>query len=140
MEETKPKEMKAKTESATISDMKHLFNSPQAKEIRRRLRKKQTTAEILLWGHLRGKRFHGVKFFRQYGIGKYILDFYCPKKKFAIEVDGSQHLTKNREYDKKRTEFLESLGIHVFRVLNNDVMNNIDSVLHGIYHAMFREK
>ena len=92
------------------------------------MRKNQTEVERMLWSKLRSERFFGLKFKRQYGIGPYILDFYCREKNIAIELDGSQHL-ENIAYDNLRTEYLKSFGINVFRFWNNDVMRDIDAVL-----------
>ena len=86
-------------------------------------------AEIILWSVLKGKKMKGYKFRRQHGIGSFIVDFYCPELKLAIELDGSQHLEQeNLEYDKKRTQYLNSLNIKVIRFLNNEVLNNIGEV------------
>ena len=107
-----------------------IYNKTELKERRRTLRKNQTPAEKKLWNHLRKKQFLNLKFFRQYSIDYYIADFYCPKIKLVIELDGSQHLTENsKDYDKVRSEIFESLGINVIRFRNSDVMENIDRVL-----------
>ena len=105
-----------------------LRNSLKFKTRRKSLRENQTEAERLLWERLRAKRFFGYKFFRQYGIGNYILDFFCPEISIAIEVDGSQH-AEQIEYDKERTEYLKNNNITVLRFWNNDVMKNMDAVL-----------
>lgn len=97
----------------------------------RKLRKGQTDAEKLLWTKLRGRQLVDQKFYRQYPIGKYIVDFYCPEKKLIIELDGSQHLLK-KEYDAARSEFLETHGLTVLRFWDNDVLNNIKGVLVSI--------
>ncbi|MEK7751746.1 MAG: endonuclease domain-containing protein, partial [Acidobacteriota bacterium] len=62
-------------------------------ERRRRLRREATDAESLLWRLLRGRQLAGEKFRRQHQVGPYILDYYCPSQKIAIEADGGQHLT-----------------------------------------------
>ncbi len=116
--------------------MKGIYNPLGSKQFRRNLRNDSTIHEQLLWGQLRGKRFHGLRFLRQYGVGKYILDFYCPQKKFAIELDGSQHQEQN-DYDRARTAFLESLEIRVFRVWNNEINTNMEGVLMGIEQKIF---
>ena len=99
---------------------------------RRKLRKRQTKQEKILWDFLRN-RILKVKFRRQYGIGGYILDFYCPEIKLVIELDGWQHLEKDhREYDKERTNFLKVFGCTVFRFSNSDIDNNLENVLQDI--------
>ncbi len=74
-----------------------------------------------------------MKFFRQYSISHYILDFYCPTLKLAIELDGGQHnQLENREYDSARSEYLEAQGIEVTRFWDNEVLHDIQSVLAGL--------
>lgn len=85
--------------------MNPTYNDPHFKDRRRLLRKEQTEVEKKLWLHIRNRQIHGCKFFRQYGVGSYILDFYCPEVRLAIELDGGQHNEEsNKEYDKLRTE------------------------------------
>jgi len=96
--------------------MKFLRNDPILKPRRRELRRNQTDAEKALWAHLRNKQFYGMKFFRQYSIGSYILDFYCPTVKLAVELDGGQHnQCQNKEYGAARSEYLKAQGIEVMR-------------------------
>ena len=91
-----------------------------------------TECEKILWKHIRNDAL-GVRFRRQYGIGNYIADFYCPSLKLVIELDGSQHFTEEGlEYDKSREEFMKNFGIKTLRFNNNDVMTNIEEVLKGI--------
>lgn len=73
----------------------------------------------------------GFKFKRQHSIGPYILDFYCPDKKLAIELDGSQHLN-NKEYDQERDNYLLALDIKTVRFWNSEIDANIKGVLHDI--------
>ena len=71
-----------------------------------------------------------MKFFRQYSIGPYILDFYCPNMKLAVELDGGQHnQCENKEYDAIRSEYLKAQGIEIMRFWNNEVLVDIESVL-----------
>jgi len=71
-----------------------------------------------------------MKFFRQYSIGPYILDFYCPNMKLAVELDGGQHnQCEGKEYDADRSEYLKAQGIEVMRFWNNDVLHDMESVL-----------
>lgn len=110
--------------------MKFLRNDPALKQRRRELRQNQTDAEKALWARLRSKRFYGLKFFRQYSIGPYILDFYCPTLKLAVELDGGHHnQSENRNYDLARSEYLKAQGIEVFRYWDNEVLLNMEEVL-----------
>ena len=96
------------------------------------------SAEILLWLKIKGRQINGCKFRRQYGIGKYIVDFYCPKAKLAIEIDGDSHfLDKPSElYDKERQRYIESLGLHMIRFLNTDIYNSLEAVVEKIKEAI----
>lgn len=89
--------------------------------------------EVILWQKLRAEQLYGLKFRRQYGIGKYIVDFYCPKKKLAIEIDGDSHYEQEAiKYDKERQDFIESRNIRVIRFTNKEIMENIEGVLEMI--------
>ncbi len=106
------------------------FNRSSTRAKRKNLRKSQTEAEMVLWQKLRGKGFMGCKFYRQYGIGEYIVDFYCPQRKLVIEIDGSQHsFGEGREYDESREEYMSSLTIKTIRFSNLDVLQNVEGVL-----------
>lgn len=110
--------------------MKFLRNDPTLKQRRRELRRNQTEAEKVLWAHLRNRQFYDMKFFRQYSIGPYILDFYCPTMKLAVELDGGQHnQCENKEYDSARSEYLKAQAIDVIRFWNHEVLLDIQSVL-----------
>jgi len=92
-----------------------------------------TDAEILLWSKIQNKQLCGYKFRRQHGVGGYIVDFYCPKLKLAIELDGGQHnQDENIAYDKERTQYLNDLNIKVIRYWNHEVLESIDDVLEDL--------
>ena len=96
----------------------------------RNLRKNSTIQERRLWNLLKNRQFHNLKFKRQQPIGDYIVDFICKEAKVIIEIDGGQHnISKNIEYDKTRTDFLNSLGYKVIRFWNNEIYEDIDGVL-----------
>jgi very-short-patch-repair endonuclease len=99
----------------------------------RRLRRKQTKAEELLWECLRRKRLNGLKFRRQHPLGRYIADFYCPEARLVIELDGNVHgLKDQREYDEVRREIMEVHRIRVLRIENEEIERNIGNVLRRI--------
>jgi len=107
----------------------YLYNDPTTRLDRRRLRKNATDAERKLWSTLRSRGMAGLKFFRQYSIGPYILDFYCPERRLAIEVDGGQHAhLHGQQHDDHRDRYLTGLNIRVIRFWNNDVLQNIEGV------------
>jgi very-short-patch-repair endonuclease len=108
---------------------KYLYNDPSTKLDRRCLKKNATDAERNLWSILRSRRMAGLKFFRQYSVGSYILDFYCPERRLAIEVDGGQHAdVYGQQHDAHRDSYLKELNIRVIRFWNNDVLQNIEGV------------
>lgn len=99
------------------------------------LRRELTPAERKLWACLRGNNLNGVSFRRQHAIGNYIVDFVSIKKKLVIELDGSQHL-EQVDYDVERSRYIEALGYKVLRFWNNQVINDIDSVIRAIQYAL----
>lgn len=112
-----------------------LYNNKILKERRKELRNNQTEVEKILWLNLSNKKLSGFKFVRQYSVGPYILDFYCPQIRLAIELDGSQHGEKeNVLYDKDRNNYLENANIRTIRFWNNEIMGNLKSVLNQIYN------
>ena len=99
------------------------------------LRKNMTKEERKLWyEHLRN---HPCRFRRQVTFGWYILDFYCACAKLAIELDDSQHYAPDHQaYDAERAAYLESIGIHVLRFSNSDVLRNLPGVCQKIDQAI----
>jgi len=82
---------------------------------------------------LRGSQLLWYKFRRQYSIGSYVVDFYCPAVKLAIELDGESHNRRGaRRSDRSRDAFIESFGIRVVRILNTEVYENLEGVWDGI--------
>lgn len=107
----------------------------------RQLRRTQTEAEYVLWNELKGRKFLEIKFRRQHPVGPYIADFICIEKHFIIEIDGGQHNEKKaKEYDEKRTRYLEEEGYSVLRFWNNEVLGNLEGVLALILTFSQREK
>ena len=98
----------------------------------RRLRQASTRPEDILWERLRGSRFHGAKFKRQVPIDRYVVDFYCHAARLAVEIDGKQH-EWFADYDAERGKVLESAGVHVVRVSNDEVLNDLEGVLIKIH-------
>lgn len=97
------------------------------------MRKRPTSAEMMLWQFLRGKRIRGFRFRRQQPIDRFIVDFYCRQAQLVVEVDGSSHhSTEAAEYDDQRTRFLEELGLSVLPFSNEQVIYETDAVLNTI--------
>ncbi|MBC7391185.1 MAG: endonuclease domain-containing protein [Opitutaceae bacterium] len=110
-----------------------LNNLPKLKDKRLQLRKTLTPAEAKLWTLLKNNQLEGRKFRRQHSVGNYIIDFYCPSEKLAIELDGAGHFTEEgMAYDEERTEVLNSIGIKVIRFENETVFKFLDHVLEEI--------
>ena len=102
----------------------------------RELRKELTEAEKALWKYLRDRRFFKKKFRRQHVFRGFILDFYCPEDKLAIELDGPIHL-KQKDYDFLRQKCIEDHGIKMLRFKNEEVINNLKNVLQTIKKILF---
>jgi very-short-patch-repair endonuclease len=112
--------------------------NPSLKPNSRRLRKTMTDAEQLLWSRIRRKQIRGVQFYRQKPIGDYIIDFYAPKVKMVIEVDGSQHKEIDAiKRDQRREAYLLNLGLLVMRFNNLEVLQETDETMEVIYRRVF---
>ena len=98
----------------------------------RQMRKEPTSAEALLWTRLRKKQLDGLKFRRQHIIKYFIVDFYSPKAKLVIEIDGAVH-DEQEGYDQERENILQESGYQVVRFKNATVEKNLDLVVAGIY-------
>ena len=109
-------------------------NATVQKDFRKALRSNMTPAEATLWRALKGSKASGLKFRRQQGIGPFILDFYCPKYRIGIELDGASHDNKF-EYDAERTAYLHEQGIRVLRFSNQQVFTSMQVVLAEIIRA-----
>ncbi len=97
----------------------------------RSLRQTETPPEDLLWLALRNGQVGGLKFRRQHPIGSYVVDFYCHSAKLVVEVDGMSHDDKAAS-DTARTKLLESQGLRILRMTNEDVMRDLDAVTREI--------
>ena len=105
----------------------------------RRLRRDQTDEEKQLWRALKAGRFAGFKFRRQHPIGKYFLDFYCPRAQQSVELDGFQHgMPEQIRCDEERAEFLVGEKIEELRFWNHQWRQNREGVLLEIWTALHR--
>lgn len=97
------------------------------------LRNNSTSTERYLWSRLRLKQVSNNQFYRQKPIGEHIVDFYCPKAKLVIEIDGDSHFYQEGiEKDKTRDDYLRKRGLKVLRFSNSDITNNIEGVIQRI--------
>lgn len=119
--------------------MTEYFNRVTEKALRRALRNNMPRAEVILWSRLKGKQISGFKFRRQYSVGPFVIDFYCPELKLAIEVDGESHLHEEAPTrDAWRQIYVERLGIRFLRFLNGEVRGNLDGVVKSIEDEVLR--
>ena len=110
--------------------MTKIFNKSSEKLKRQSLRNAMPRAEQLLWKKLRRRQVLGYRFRRQYSVEGYVIDFYCPELKLAIEVDGDSHFQKgSQEKDYQRQVQVEALDIHFLRLRNVEVFQHLDDIL-----------
>ena len=113
-----------------------LNNRPELTVRRRELRSSLTVAEARLWSCLQRRQF-GWKFRRQHSVGPFIIDFYCPSARLAIELDGAAHDSDSAgRYDERRSQYLRRHGIVVVRFMNEDVLKNLEGVLAAIQKCL----
>lgn len=107
-----------------------IHNRKYLKLRRKNLRNNLTSAEATLWRYLKKSQLKGRKFRRQHSICNYIVDFYCPREKLVVELDGEHHFSSSGyQSDTIRDEFLAKLNIVVLRFENDELFHDIDSVL-----------
>ncbi len=101
------------------------------KQLSRELRNKSTLAEVLLWNQLKQRKMLGYQFARQKPIWDYIVDFYCPKLKLVVEIDGDSHRDRFAT-DLRRQQLIQNMGIHFLRFNDLDVKKDMGNVLQVI--------
>ncbi len=112
---------------------KKLNNLQHLKTYRKTLRNDLIPAVTEHWKLLKGKKLNGRKFRRQYSVGNYILDFYCPSEKIAIELDGQYHFNPSQaEYNKEKDLFLKHFRIQVFCIENKIIWKNPEQLINQI--------
>lgn len=113
------------------------YNKTEIKEKRRVLRRDQTFCEKRIWFYLKDRRLLGIKFKRQYSIDQYIIDFFAPAIKLAVELDGDVHeVLEQKEYDINRQTYLESFGIKFIRITNEEFLGNPNKAFKKIEEAI----
>lgn len=110
-----------------------IYYHPKLKALARKLRNNATLSEVLLWNEIKARKMLSYSFKRQKPIGNYIVDFYCPKLKLVIEIDGESHRFKFPR-DAERQQWLEELGITVLRFDDLEVKKDMENVLYSIEH------
>jgi len=113
--------------------MTKIYNTTLSEDTRRNLRQNSPITESILWSKIRNRQLNGLKFRRQYSIGRFIVDFYCPEKKLAIEIDGDSHYNDGaKECDREREEYIQNFGVRFLRFTNKDITGNINGVVEAI--------
>lgn len=113
--------------------MTEFFNRSSERAVRRKLRAGMPAPELVLWSRLKGKQLLGLRFRRQYSVGPFILDFYCPQVRIGIELDGDSHYSEEAPArDARRDQYIAQFGIRILRFTNKDVMDNLGGVLTSI--------
>jgi very-short-patch-repair endonuclease len=109
----------------------------ELKEPARTLRKNMTVAERALWRKVRRQQVQGLRFYRQKPLLSYIVDFYCPKAKLVIELDGGQHYKPDYQLkDQTRDDQLAALGLRVLRFNNRQLLKEMDAVMEVIWREI----
>ena len=110
-----------------------LFYNKNLKGYSRQLRTNMTNAERLLWSKVRRKQLQGYHFYRQKIIGNYIVDFYCPKAKLGVEIDGGQHYDHDEiKKDNVRDDYMREQRLTVLRFSDREIFENLDGVIERI--------
>ena len=115
------------------SNKRGLYNTQSRQTLRKQLRRSGTSAEAVLWKRLQRRQIEDKKFRRQVSIGRYIVDFYCPERRLAVELDGEPHFSPTiDEYEAERSRYIESCDITLIRFENCEVHNAIEAVIETI--------
>lgn len=115
------------------------YNKKEQTPLRRMLRKNLSKAEAVMRKHLSRKQMCGCKFRRQHGFDRYVVDFYCPELKLAIEIDSESHFQSGAvEYDREREKYIKAFGVRMLRFQNSDVYQNLNGVLEEIHEEIER--
>ncbi len=114
-----------------------LSNKKENKEQRRYLRTHGTPEEAVLWTQLKSRQISGTRWRRQFSIGDFVVDFYCPAIKLAIELDGAYHYNVGgAAADDIRTSYLNRHGVTVLRFENREIWDNLQGVISVIKDAV----
>ncbi len=106
------------------------LGSEERRQLCRELRQRQTPAEQFFWELVRTRRFEGLKFRRQQPAGQFVIDFYCPELKLAVELEGEVHEKREQDLrDTDREEYLRLQGLKVVRFSNDEVLNDPEGEL-----------
>jgi very-short-patch-repair endonuclease len=117
--------------------MTKLYNQSSERDKRRSLRNNMPLAEKIVWAKIRSQQIEKCRFRRQYSISAFVIDFYAPELKLALEIDGDSHFVEGAQaYDYEREAFLKDKGVKILRFTNSQVYENLDGVLEVIAHKI----
>ena len=119
---------------------KRVNNCEEMQDRRRSLRSNATMAEAMLWNLLKRRNVAGLQFRRQFSVEHFVLDFYCPAIRLAIELDGDYHFHVNqpqRDYARDRY-LLERYGILTLRFENKIAVKQNWLIVNAIVQAQER--
>jgi len=105
------------------------INLKKAKTTKTKIKKNFIVEEKMIWNFIKDRKLYNVKFKKETEIGKYILNFYSPEIKFGIDIDNEKHTKK---YEKKRDEYLYSIGVTSLRFTSSDIKSNLEEILKKI--------
>jgi len=121
--------------------MVRVYNRTSEKARRQLLRRETPGAEEILWSKLRRRQMLGYKFRRQYSVENFVVDFYCPRARLAIEIDGDSHFQMgSMARDQSRQTAIESFGIEFLRFRNVEVIEHLEVVLAAIERSLLGVK
>jgi len=110
-----------------------IFNLKKSKPLKARIKIGLTAEEKQIWNYIKDRKLYNLKFQKQYEMGRYTANFYCPEIEFAIDIDNEKHTKK---YEKTREEYLHSIGITNLRFTSSYVKSNLEDVLKKIETAV----
>jgi very-short-patch-repair endonuclease len=117
--------------------MTKLYNQSSERDKRRSLRNNMPLAEKIVWAKIRSQQIEKCRFRRQYSISAFVIDFYAPELKLALEIDGDSHFVEGAQaYDYEREAFHKDKGVKILRFTNSQVYENLDGVLEAIAHKI----
>lgn len=106
-----------------------IFNLKKAKSTKNKVKKNLTAEEKQIWNYIKDRKLYNLKFQKQYEMGRYTANFYCPEIEFAIDIDNEKHTKK---YEKTREEYLHSIGVSSLRFTSSEVKANLEETLKKI--------
>ena len=89
----------------------------------------QSQSESVLWNVLDGSKIGGLEFLRQYSVGSYLLDFYCPSLKLGIDIVDKAGVRVDEVINKLKEEYLTSCGISRLQCSSEEIFYHCDHIV-----------